>query len=155
MVGIPKPLSGSNYTKGDKKRKGRVPSHNHGSPNNDPISQGRESCEETQFPIVVIVVRGSTGSTTAPKNHWTRSTRFQGRFAYLSMHILELLAFKCFTEFFWWTSTYFQKDAPKKWRHPNESRKKKKTLTFHYTGWLMLVNRDPYNGLLTFLTIPI
>lgn len=97
MVGIPKSLSGSNYTKGDKKRKGRVPSHNHGSPNNDPISQGRESCEETQFRLVIIVVRGST---TAPKNHWTRSTQFKGRFAYLYVHILELLAFKCFTEFF-------------------------------------------------------
>ena len=134
MVGIPKPLSGSNYTKGDKKRKGHVPSHNHGSPNNDPISQGRESCEETEFPLDVIVVRGST---TAPKNHWTRSTRFKGRFAYLYMHILELLAAKCFTEFFWWTSTYFQKDAPKKWRHPNESRKKKLLLSIIY--WLVNV----------------
>ena len=88
MVGIPKPLSGSNYTKGDKKRMGAYPPHNHGSPNNDPISQGRESCEETQFPLVVIVVRGST---TAPKNHWTRSTQFKGCFAYLYMHILELM----------------------------------------------------------------
>ena len=97
-----------------RKRKGRAPSYNHGSPNNDPISQGREPCEETQFchrlegPLQLqrIIGRDQHGS----RDVWHIFTC-----TYLSCLLLSVLQSFC-----WWTSTYFQKDAPKKWRHPNE-----------------------------------